>query len=529
MQPSWFVLLPPILVLLATFLTRKLNVSLILGLISAALIATEFSVTNGLYLLCKKMMAQLTDIENLYLYSFLLMLGIIITIINFTGGATAFAQQIMKKLKSATAAQVATMSLSTILFIDDYLSYLTTGHVMRHISDMFYIPRAKLAFLIHSLGGPIVIMGLVSSWVALITSQLDQAGVAPLAQETTKILADPFFIYIRSLPFIFYSFLMVGSTWFIVLKKISFGPMRTHEQIALHNGNLNGGKPPLKTIDTQAHTQGSIYQLLIPLSTLIITFLLGTAYAGGYYLFGGNHSLLDAFKYNTQPFFVLFISGMITLCTSTIMAFMTGALSRHQTITLFKEGISLMHSPVVMVFLASTLGILLRNDLKTGTYLAHLVFNAIPLNLLPALFFSLAFVISFITGTSWGTIALMIPLATQMLTSLFSLQTPATPDSIPLLYPVLGALFSGATAGDHLSPISETTIMAASSAGCYAVDHTYTQLFYALPALCSTLIAFLISGFLSSYSLGVNFFISLSLAALCCFIILMICNRNKAQ
>jgi Na+/H+ antiporter NhaC len=529
MQPSWFVLLPPLLVLLATFVTRKLNISLILGLLSAAFIATDFSVAKSARLLTKKMIAQITDIENLYLYAFLLMLGVIITIINHTGGALAFAQHLMKKLKSSTSAQVATMSLSTILFIDDYLSYLTTGHVMRPINDKFNIPRAKLAFLIHSLGGPIVILGLVSSWVALITSQLDQAGVNPLHQETTKIVADPFFIYIKSLPFIFYSFLMIGSTWFIVLRRISFGPMRKHELIANQTGNLNAGKQPIKSTKVNTNQVGSIYQLLIPISTLIITFLAGTAYSGGYYLFGGTHGLLDSFKYNTQPFFVLFISGLITLVVSCIIAFNSGCLSKKTYMSLFQEGIDLMHSPVVMVFLASTLGILLRNDLKTGTYLAQLAFNAIPLKLLPALFFSLAFLISFITGTSWGTIALMVPLATQMLTSLFALQTPVTPEIIPILFPVLGALFSGATAGDHLSPISETTIMAASSAGCYPIDHTYTQFFYALPALCTTLLAFVLSGYLLHYSLALNFCISLGSAMICCLIILLACNRSKIR
>lgn len=528
MQPSWLVLLPPFLVLFATFLTRKLNISLILGLITSALIATKFSLIDSIVLLSKKFFFQITDVENLYLYSFLLMLGIIITIINYTGGAAAFAYQIGKRLSSAKSAQIATMSLSSILFIDDYLSYLTTGHVMRPICDKFKIPRAKLAFLIHSFGGPIVILGLVSSWVALITSQLDQAGVSPLANENTKILADPFYIYLGSLPFIFYSFLIIASTWYIVLKKISYGPMHYHELIAQRTNNLFGGKKPLKSGQTEPYTEGKVYFLLIPLLTLIITFLIGTAYSGGYHLLGGKHSLLDAFKLNTQPFFVLFLSGFITLLISIILALLTRSISLKKGIILFKDGIELMRSPVIMVFLASTLGIILRNDLKTGTYLAHLVFNTLPIYLLPVIFYCIAFLIAFITGTSWGTIALMVPIATQMLTSLFELPTPITPHLIPILFPVLGALFSGATAGDHLSPISETTIMSASSAGCYPVDHTYTQLFYAAPALFSTLIAYLISGILIDYSLAMNFFISFSISLACCLTIITICNlRTK--
>ncbi|BDC34308.1 Na+/H+ antiporter [Candidatus Dependentiae bacterium Noda2021] len=433
----------------------------------------------------------------------------------------------MKRLRTARAVQFASMSLSSVLFIDDYLSYLTTGHVIRPITDQFRIPRVKLAFLIHSMGGPVVILGLVSSWVALITSQLDQAGISPQITASTKIISDPFFIYLGSIPFIFYSFLIITSTWYIVFKNISYGPMRKQEVIAHKTQNLFGGKPDLVLPHENTTNNGKMSYLIVPLLVLVTSFLLGTAYSGGYYLLGGNNSLFSAFKNNTQPFFVLFIAGLSTLICSTIIAIRSKHANSGNLPYLFASGCKLMHSPVVMVLLASILGIILRNDLKIGVYLAHIVFSSIPVFLIPLIFFAVSFAVAFITGTSWGTIALMIPIATQMLITLFSLTTPTQYTLIPLLFPVLGAIFSGATAGDHLSPISETTIMSSSSAGCYPVDHTYTQFFYAAPALCATAFSFLISGLLIYQSLTINFFISLASGLVICLGLLTYLNQNR--
>ena len=194
--PSWFVLLPPVAVLLVTLITKRLNPSLIVGLISAGLIATQFSLLGTMNLLSQRIISQLTDPDNLYLYSFLIILGIIISLFEYTGAATAFAHRLTTRLRSARSSQFSSMMLSSALFIDDYLSCLTTGYVMRPIMDRFNVPRVKLAYLIHSLSGPLVILAPISSWIALITSQLEKAGISPDPMGTTRIFADPFYVYL---------------------------------------------------------------------------------------------------------------------------------------------------------------------------------------------------------------------------------------------------------------------------------------------------------------------------------------------
>lgn len=518
MLNSWFVLLPPLLVLVAVLVTQRLNLSLIIGLISAAFIAGNGSLSASASLFIKRIVSQLTDKDNLYLYAFLLILGIIIVLFEKSGAAIAFAQRLTKRLKSAKSAQTSAILLSSSLFIDDYLSCLTTGYVMRPIMDRFAVPRAKLAYIIHSLSGPLVILAPISSWLALITSQLENAGVSPIPSPMTKILADPFYIYLKSIPYIFYSLILVASVWFIVRKNLSFGPMKHHETIATSTGNLFGGKAPFASaITIDSNVRGSLWDLVIPLITLLATFIVGIAWAGGYWLFGGSLTFLQSIQKNNQTSFVLFIASIITLLITLIL----GLLKKTLTFNAIKEscyqGISLMHTSVIMVFLASTLGLILREDLQTGAYLAQILYGIITIAMLPLLFYLISIVTALITGSAWGTIALMVPIAVQMVITLLNATTPALPTNVAILMPVLGAIFSGAVCGNHISPIAETTIMSANSAGCYPIDHAYTQFWYALPAILGAGISFWLTGLLIAQSALIVMSASLAAGITFCF------------
>jgi len=520
MQNSLVSVIPPFLVLITACITRKLNPSLIAGLLSAALIAADGSPIQAGTLLFKHFFEKIVDIDTFYSYGFLVVIGSLITLIAHTGGVQSLAQTIAPRLKKKASAERYSFFLSSLLFIDDYLSTLTVGTVMRPITDHMGIPRAKLAFLVHSLSSSLVILIPVSSWVAMITGQLHYAGVGQNAQSSIKIYANPFYIYLNSIPFIFYSLIMVASLWFMIQYAISYGPMQKQEQIAADTGNLLGGKPsPIATLVDQ-HRQTALFDLIFPLSTLIFGVILGMLYDGNCIIFGGTNSILQALQQNNNSFAVLFFAGLISLVLSIASALMRNRLTIQLIPTMIYEGLNLMIPSMVMLTLASVLGAMLKSDLMTGDYLARTLLHSMSISMLPFAFFLVALITAVMTGTAWGTIALLFPIAIPMLVATASASLPLDPSSIPLLFPVIGAIFSGAVCGNHVSPISETTIMAATSTASYPLDHAYTQIFYALPVIICTGISFLICGQLTDYSLTTNALISFTCGLTLCIALL---------
>lgn len=524
MLSSILVLLPPLLVLISACVWRKLNPALIVGIISGTFIASQFSIGDTLQLIGVRIFNQAKDPDYLYLYGFLLLIGCLIVLLSKTGGANGFANAISKHLRSKKAVETSSLLLSSLLFIDDYLSSLTVGYVIRPLSDSFKIPRVKLAFLVHSLSGPLVILVPISSWVAMITSQEYASGINLEAH--ARIFADPFFTYMQSIPFIFYSIILIASVWFIVLRKISFGPMREQELIASKTGNLFGAKSPCVEPMPLAHSQGELIDLLFPLSVLIACVFGGILYSGGFWLLGGTHTFWQALQTNTQTFFVLFCSSLITLGAAFIFGLFRKTLSPRDIQSICAGGFQLMKTAILMVFLASTFGTILKHDLRVGAYLASALIGILPLWLLPLMFFLVSAIIGTITGSSWGTIAIMAPVTIQMLSTLLHIPLHSNPADIALLLPVLGAVFSGAVCGDHISPISETTIMAATSSGAYPLDHAYTQIFYTIPVICATSLAFMSAGLLAQYGAMITSIGSLLIGLVSSFVILWYLNKK---
>lgn len=528
MTYSWLAIVPPIIVLGVVFLTHRIVPALIAGLLTAVLFASDFSVPSSLALLFQRIVSQATDIDTIYNFSFLLCIGIIISLLSATGGAAAFSRTFTKHLKNSRMVESSSILFSFTLFIDDYLSNLTMGHVMRPLTDKFRIPRAKLAFLVHSMTGPLVILAPISSWAAMITGQLEQAGISTTQNIQTKIFTDPFFVYLKSIPFIFYSLILIGSIVFIVRYRISFGLMRKHEIIAKNTGDLFGGKAPLADpLQDDISSQGTLSDLLVPIVTLVAAVMVGIPFTGGYTLFGGTKSLLDSFKNNNQTFLVLFLAGMVTLVIGFCYALWRRRISYQQLPRITKNGLLLMCSPIVMLFLASSLGTILRVDLQTGPYLATLLLGTISAYLLPFMFFVSSLITAITIGSAWTTIALMLPIAIPMLMTFAHVQAPAVLSQLPLLLPTLGAIFSGAVCGNHVSPVSETTIMAASSSGSYPVDHAATQFPYAAPAILGSCFAFVIAGYYSNLTPWINATVSCSTGFLLCLGMLMLLNTKK--
>lgn len=519
MDATWTSLLPPIVVILSIFITRQLNVSLMMGIIAAVLLVTDGSFLLAAITLKDRFIAHFSDIDNIFLYIALISISSLIVLLTVTGSAVACARIIGKRMRTKRGVETSSILLSFLLSIDDYLSILTAGFVMRSLTDRFAVARTKLAYLVHSLAGPLVIIMPISTWAATILAQLDNAGISTHA--TAKIIADPFYVYLQTIPFMFYSLLTIFSVVFVVRKRIAYGSIYKDEQNTVAQKDIS--------IDEELHRgqHYSLFDLLIPVGVLIGGLFFGILYAGGFYLFGGDNSFFEAFKDNSQTFLILCVSGLFAFMISAILAFYKKQVTVSQLPKIILDGIVLMQAPIVMVILAAILGSFLRSDLHTGTFIAHMLLGKTPLSLIPAILFVTSLAITLTTGSAWGTFSLLIPITTEMLIALLQLHTPVVFDSIIILVPTLGALLSGAACGDHISPFSETTIMTATSTGTEPLEHAKSQFAYAAPVIVGTLVSFVIAGLLCNSGLYKSFLISLAAGIVVSWLILVALNCAK--
>lgn len=520
MTHSWLVLTPPIIVLLIAFITKKLNPALVIGIICSALIAKDFGIIEGGKLAGISLWNEITSIDTLLFYAFLAMLGTVVALVGRSGGAAAFARVIGKKLQNKKMAETASVYLSFSLFIDDYLSNTTVGYVMRPLTDKFKVARAKLAFLVHSIATPLVVLAPISGWSAMITSRLGQAGISQATEQNLQVSANPFLVYLKSIPFIFYSFLMLASVWFIVRRRISYGPMHHHESIAEKTGNLLGGqKDTAQSIDGEEPVKGTLADLFFPLAIFVGSIVTTT-------LFSKKLVALVNIKANASMF-ALFAAGLISLVSGFAFSVWRKRLTIKNIPSVIYKGIQLMLDAIIMLFLAATLGSIIRDYLHTGHYLADLMTGNISLTLIPLMLFIVSAAIAIATGTSWGTIAIMAPITVPMVTKLAQVATPANLASVALILPAIGAMLSGAVCGDHISPVSETTIMAANSSGSNPIDHATTQFFYALPSVLCSLLAFWLSGLLIGYGTLISSLFSGGISLIICLVTLQLLNQAK--
>jgi tetracycline resistance efflux pump len=501
MQLTWLSLMPPLVVIGVMLMTQQLAVSLVVGIISAGLIVTQGKLIPALSLCLEKCIAHVADLDMIYLYSLLVVISSLIVLLTVTGSAAGCARIMSKKMKTARSGELAAAILAFVLSIDDYLSILTVGLVMSPMADRLAIVRTKLAYIIHALAGPLVIIVPISTWAAAILAQLTAAGISQ--GSTGKILADPFYVYLASIPFIFYSIFTVIAVFFVLVSRIGFGAIKSAERDAaiLSVRDIRA----MDAHNTQGHSLG---ELLMPIGLLIGGVFLGILYAGDCFIFGGNNTFAEAFRHNNKTFLVLFISSAISFGATIALLLYKKMVTLKQLPAIMWEGFVLIRSSIMVVALASILGTFLRLDLQTGSYLASLLLGKAPLYLIPVLFFITSLVITLVTGSAWGAFSMLIPISAQMLVSFLQLHPPVTPDQIGMLFPVLGAVLSGAACGNHLSPFAETTMMTAASTGVEPLEHAKTQFIYAVPAIVATLVAFVVAGLTNGSGLLMSFLVS---------------------
>jgi Na+/H+ antiporter NhaC len=536
---DWLVVLPPIFVLIIAYFTHNILLSIIIGVVSAALIATQGAPLPAGMLIYSYAWQEVFDPKHAFLFmiGFAFLLGAIITLMNYTGGACALGRVITKKLKTARDTQTASLLFSFFVCIDDYLSSLTVGCVMQPLTDRFRIPRTKLAFLINTMASPLVVLIPISSWVGIIVKGLGLSGLTLEMAHTVHehvhfpggvmdmgqrviVHADPFYTYLNAVPFFFYSFIVMAGTWFIVRRTISYGAMKKQEIIAQETGNLYGGQAPRFCPSAiTPHDKNYLSDFFVPIISLIVCTLVGLPYTGGYYLFGGTHGLLESFRF-ADIYPVLFFAGSVSFVASSLLA----VLRRHITISLVPillgKGVKLMYQSAIIIFCALIFGDLLNEALFTGNYLATLILPYISVHWIPLITFIMTSIIALGTGSSWGTILIMCPISTQMAAALTGLSYPTTLANIYILLPTIGAVISGSIAGAQLSPIADPVTVSSTSAGCYQIDHVRTQIPYILPSIIGSCVAFTAAGFLKINSPTITALICLAIGLMTSFILL---------
>ncbi len=492
-------LLPPVIAIVLALITKEVYSSLFVGIVTGALLFAngnmELMLNTMLYNENGGMVYKLADSWNVGILVFLVILGIMVALMNKVGGSAAFGQWASTHIKSRVGAQLATMLLGVLIFVDDYFNCLTVGSVMRPVTDRHKISRAKLAYLIDATAAPVCIIAPVSSWAAAVTSSVPEGSDI-----------NGFSMFLKTIPYNFYA---IGTLFMIILlvvSKTEFGPMKKHEENALKGDLFTTAARPYGDSDDEIMApHGKVIDLILPILVLIICCIIGMVYTGGFF---NGESFINAFA-NADASMGLVLGSMVTLIIVFCFYMIRGVMSFKDFTDCIPEGFKAMVAPILILTMAWTLSGM-TNLLGADVYVQDVVYgSAGALKMfLPCIVFLVAVFLAFSTGTSWGTFAILIPIVCSVFQSA---------ETYEMLVISIAACLSGAVCGDHCSPISDTTIMASAGAHSDHVNHVSTQLPYALVVATVAFIGYIIAGII-----GYNTENSLALVALPVVLILMV-------
>ncbi len=505
MENTIYSLLPPLLAILMVILTRRVLLSLGVGIVASALLLADFSIPNTFTFMWDAFKGIfVSDGElnkwNVYIIFFLLILGVITAFVNISGGSRAFGEWAMKRIKTRKGAQLLAAVLGIIIFIDDYFNALAVGQVSRPITDRHRISRAKLAYIIDSTSAPVCVVSPVSSWGAYIIGIIGSILTAHSITEYTAFSA-----FVQMIPMNLYVWAALLLVIMVAWKGFDIGKMKDHEDRAQKTGDLyDPGKdiPGELKNDLPVSSKGTVGDLAWPIVALVIG-TVGMMLLTGYKAVG-KFDLLPIFE-NTDVTKSLLYGGLIGLVAAFIF-FIRQVLLRgiegKAAGPAVVEGIKSMLPAVYILLFAWTI-VTLIDQLETGTYLAGLVQQSnLPMEALPVILFLVAGVMAFSTGTSWGSFGILLPIAGEI----------AAATDVSILLPSMAAVLAGSVLGDHCSPISDTTILSSTGAGSNHIDHVITQLPYAMIGAAVAAIGYLVLGFTGSSLLGLGSVIVLILA-----------------
>ncbi len=468
-QGSFWAMLPPIIAIALALITKEVFSSLLIGILSGAILMADFNPLGTMDgVISTGLISAVKGTAGIFV--FLIELGILVALVNRAGGSKAFGEWAKTHVKTKVGAALATFVLGILIFIDDYFNCLTVGSVMRPVTDKHKISRSKLAFIIDATAAPICMIAPISSWAA---------AVSDYAKEGQNGLA----LFISAIPYNFYSILTLVFVLAITLMKFDFGPMRQHE-INAENGDLFSGARIKDTEETPS-TNGRVIDLILPIIFLLVASVFALVYVGG--IFSGE-TFINAFA-NTDATIALPWGGLIALVITIIYLAVRKAVSFKESMASVPKGFIAM-VPAILILTFATALKNVTGELGAAFFVGDLVSNAASglMRFLPAIVFLVACVLSFATGTSWGTFGILIPIVTAMF---------GTGDELGVV--CMSACLAGAVCGDHCSPISDTTIMSSAGAECEHLNHVSTQIPYAIYIAVISFICYIFAGFVSNW------------------------------
>ena len=473
-------LLPPVIAIALALITKEVYSSLFIGIVVGGLLYSNFSFEGTvLHVFESGIVSVLSDSYNVGILVFLVILGAMVCLMNKAGGSAAFGRWAQGHIKSRVGAQLATIVLGCLIFIDDYFNCLTVGSVMRPVTDKYKVSRAKLAYIIDATAAPICIIAPISSWAAAV------AGFAEDGQGLN--------LFIRAIPFNFYAILTVVMMVGMVLMKTEFGLMGKFEENAVENGDLFSGSNPYAMMDDEVvEDKGRVMDLVVPIVVLVIFCVIGMIYSGGF--FSGT-SFVDAFS-SSDASVGLMLGSAFALVVALIYYAARRAMSFKDMMNCIPEGFKAMVPAIMILTFAWSLKAM-TDSLGAKYFVRDFVRSSADgmQMFLPAIVFVVGCLLAFATGTSWGTFGILIPIVQNVF-----------PMDNPLSIVCISACMAGAVCGDHCSPISDTTIMASAGAQCDHVNHVSTQLPYAITAAVVSGVSYIVAGFIP------NAFIALPIA-----------------
>ena len=468
-------LLPPIIAIALALITKEVYSSLFIGILSGALLYSNFNIWGMITNTFDVMIGKLSDSWNVGILIFLVVLGMMVSLINRAGGSAAYGRWAAEHIKSKAGALLSTTLLGCLIFIDDYFNCLTVGSVMRPVTDKHGISRAKLAYIIDATAAPVCIIAPISSWAAAVSS------VAPEGQGLK--------LFISSIPYNFYALLTIAMMIMMALMSFDFGKMRIHEENA-KNGDLytTAARPYADADKMEANSNGKVIDLILPIIALIVSCVMTMVYTGGFFdaESGSYMNFIDAFG-NSDASVGLVLGSFIALMFTFVLYIPRKVITLKQFTESLADGFKLMVSAMLILTFAWTLSGV-TNNLGAKVFVAEFVrvSAAGMANLLPAIVFIIAVFLAFATGTSWGTFGVLLPIVCSVF------------PSGELMIIAVSACLAGAVCGDHCSPISDTTIMASTGAQCDHINHVSTQLPYSMVAAGVSFVGFILAGYIQN-------------------------------
>ena len=485
---TFWSLIPPIIAIALALITKEVYSSLFLGILVGGLLYSNFAFeATILHVFNDGIVASVTDSYNMGILIFLIILGSMVCLMNKAGGSAAFGRWAKDHIKSRVGAQLASVLLGVLIFIDDYFNCLTVGSVMRPITDKHNISRAKLAYIIDATAAPICIIAPISSWAA---------AVAGFAED-----GQGFNLFLRAIPYNYYALLTIVMMVGMILMKAEFGPMAKYEKNAIEKGDLFSGSNPYAGAEDDApEDKGRVLDLVLPVVVLIICCVIGMIYSGGFF---DGEGFITAFS-NSDASVGLMLGSAFALVFTLVYYLIRRSMSFKEMMGCIPEGFKAMVPAIMILTFAWSLKNM-TDSLGAKFFVRDFVRSSASglQMILPLIVFAIGCLLAFATGTSWGTFGILIPIVQNV----FSMDNP-------MAIVCISACMAGAVCGDHCSPISDTTIMASAGAQCDHVTHVSTQLPYAITVAAVSFVSFIVAGFVPNVFIALPSAVALMIGTL---------------